>query len=408
LVIDQSKPPDYQWHIAGGPAIKVDYEPTRTPPAVFELLRNQGILGKPIGIYRIVSKEPLPPDVWKGIYGTPLSKQQFDLGQGRTLFVDEFELEVAELLKRATFGAFGNVLNVHLPSSNADFWKHHIVKGMGFMPADLNNHIFYNYLEVIPHRDAAAWDTRNIRVRVKADVRRDFVSTITSTDRDGATLSFGDTDDWPEHLKESLSTPVTTALTEFASLLDRIRSAITQFERLVKTGDEEPEATFHKFLESNPILLDVYGTTKSKPKFLYPPGKTSPVGKAYVEPDFLIKFSYRAYRLVELERANKDFATQKGHPRQDFSQAAFQIGEWRNYIQNYYHLIQGDYPGINASCSTMIVMSRKGRGNFPDEAALRDYLDLLKSTVNVDDVLTYEDLLERARVAYSQMLALKM
>jgi hypothetical protein len=53
------KEPDYQWYIAGGPALKVDYEPTRTPSEVTETLKAAGVLGKPIGIYRIVAKTPI-------------------------------------------------------------------------------------------------------------------------------------------------------------------------------------------------------------------------------------------------------------------------------------------------------------------------------------------------------------
>jgi len=58
--------PEHQWYIAGGPALKVDYEPTRTPSAVTETLKANGLLGKPIGIYRIVAKSELPPPVWHG------------------------------------------------------------------------------------------------------------------------------------------------------------------------------------------------------------------------------------------------------------------------------------------------------------------------------------------------------
>ena len=60
------KAPDHQWFIAGGPALKVDYEPTRTPQRVTDTLNAEGILGKPIGIYRIVAETPLRQSVWRG------------------------------------------------------------------------------------------------------------------------------------------------------------------------------------------------------------------------------------------------------------------------------------------------------------------------------------------------------
>src|SRR5438105_3343062 len=51
--------PEYKWWIAGGPAVMVDYSQTKTPEWIVALLKAQGIFGKPIGIYRIVSKTEL-------------------------------------------------------------------------------------------------------------------------------------------------------------------------------------------------------------------------------------------------------------------------------------------------------------------------------------------------------------
>lgn len=58
VVINQIAPePDYDWYIAGGPALKVDYEPTRTPKQITDILKQNDLYGKPIGIYRIVAKK---------------------------------------------------------------------------------------------------------------------------------------------------------------------------------------------------------------------------------------------------------------------------------------------------------------------------------------------------------------
>ena len=46
VVINEERPePPHQWYIAGGPAFKVDYEPTRTPKAVFETLEQHCLKG---------------------------------------------------------------------------------------------------------------------------------------------------------------------------------------------------------------------------------------------------------------------------------------------------------------------------------------------------------------------------
>jgi len=72
VITDQTKEPSYSWHIAGGPALCVDYEESKTPPEIIDLLKREGIWGKPIGIYRIVSKGRLAAHVWHGNLGQPV------------------------------------------------------------------------------------------------------------------------------------------------------------------------------------------------------------------------------------------------------------------------------------------------------------------------------------------------
>ena len=66
LINEIAEEPDYQWYIAGGPALKVDFEPTKTPPEVTQIIRVHGFEGKPIGISRIVAKDHIPSAVWRG------------------------------------------------------------------------------------------------------------------------------------------------------------------------------------------------------------------------------------------------------------------------------------------------------------------------------------------------------
>ena len=65
-IADFSWEPEYHWEIAGGPTLLVDYPQSRTPAEVVALLKEQGLWGKPIGIYRIVSQNELPEDIWAG------------------------------------------------------------------------------------------------------------------------------------------------------------------------------------------------------------------------------------------------------------------------------------------------------------------------------------------------------
>ncbi|MEZ8695372.1 hypothetical protein AB6D15_24580 [Vibrio splendidus] len=43
LINEVAAEPDYQWYIAGGPALKVDFEPTKTPPEVTQIIKDHGL-----------------------------------------------------------------------------------------------------------------------------------------------------------------------------------------------------------------------------------------------------------------------------------------------------------------------------------------------------------------------------
>lgn len=378
-------PPKHEWWIAGGPAIKVDYEPSRTAEWETAILSENSLTGKPIGIYRIVSKEALPEQIWKGEFPAPI--KQTELTDGSQIHIIQLDCDIDDAVARLTFGAFGRVLDIHLERNRADFWKPHIISGLGFFNAELTGKRFCNYIEVLPHIDRAAWDTRTIAFRAAADVRRDFARFTGKVDG-GATLSFGEYSQWVENYQRSLH---------------KLWEAISQFEVLLATNSDAVENVFHQFLEQNPILLDPIGKVESKPRLTFPNGKTSPDGKAYVEPDFIVVSPSGSYRLIEIERASKNLATKAGHARQDLAQAAFQIAEWKQFIAQNYHTLEDRFPNISENSPSAIILSRATQNGFDSEAALRRKVDQLKRQFNVDEILTYDDVLKNARSLYDKL-----
>jgi hypothetical protein len=192
--------PDYQWYIAGGPALKVDYEPTVTPAHVFESLKAHNLIGKNIGIYRIVAKKTLPNKVWKGrTDGIIRSRSAENLVQGISVNFYELNITLAVLVNILTFGAFGSILDIKLPETTNDIGYPHIVRRIGIYPADLNNKRFFEYLEMHGQVDRSAWDRRAISLRVKSDLRRDFAQALSVAEEGrGGSLSFGATNEWAE------------------------------------------------------------------------------------------------------------------------------------------------------------------------------------------------------------------
>jgi hypothetical protein len=383
---DLTTEPPYRWEIAGGPALVSDIAETRVPAELTAFLASKGLKGKPIGLYRIVAKEGIPDDVWRGVLPHPTEERRVAIDH-TTLTVRKLEIPWLELIRRLTFGAYALILDLHLPDSAGPFWRPHVVRRLGFVPADRNAKRFFNYLELSPHVDSAAWDARAIPVRVRADVRRDFARTLASAGRPGGVLEFGPEPKWPTH---------------FVGLLASLVAGTSSLRTLLEASPDAQEGHVHEVLKAHPLLIDVYGEVVSKPRFIYPRGE-SPLGKDYVEPDFLVRYPDNTYRLIEIERPGKRIATIRGEPRAEVGQAAFQIAEWRTYIQKHYDQLRDAYPGISTACRTTLVIGRDVPESFGPGRNIRDYKEILRNQYNVDDVLTYDDLVVRAEAALARL-----
>lgn len=190
------------------------------------------------------------------------------------------------------------------------------------------------------------------------------------------------------------------------SQLSVLEALINRFERLLDEYPQGNESLFHDFLIENPTLLDIYGKPVSKPKFPFSEGE-SPLGKKYVEPDVIIKYSNNKYKLVELERPGKHWGTKQGQTTSELNQAAFQAcSEWDYYIRNHYGLIKDKYPGISNYRSYMVVIGRKTQANVggrnPEE--YRQYI----ADQYPCEVCFYDDLLDKAKQAHEALVTLSL
>lgn len=386
VIADHSNQPNYNWEIAGGPTLMVDYPESRTPISIIELLKKEGIYGKDIGIYRLVSKDGFSDEIWRGKLPQPINliTKRYD---NTNVIVYEIDTSWIHLIELLTFGALCKIIDIKLPDVSDNFWNPHIIRNLGFTPADRNNKRFFNYLELIRHVEEAAWDSRSINTRVSHDLRRDFAHSIVKNGNHGGTLSFS----YEEQIQP------------FFDRLSDLEKTIALFERLLNEEGNANEEVFHKFIKDNPVLLDVYGQAISKPRLIYPDGQ-SPLGKKYVEPDFIIKYPLNQYRLIELEKPSKNLATKSGQPRNEVTQAVFQISEWKAYIRNHYELIKDQYPSINFYCLSSVIISRTTEESFGNGRDKRRYKELLKEHYSgIDEILTYDDLLIKAKDAYHKL-----
>ena len=106
------------------------------------------------------------------------------------LRTEEHAIDWRTLLARLTFGAFGPLLELDLPERESDFWNPVIIRDLGFMNADPAYRRFFHRLEVSPHVDDAAWDTRGIWARLPVDLRRDFAYAFTTPSGGGGSIGF--------------------------------------------------------------------------------------------------------------------------------------------------------------------------------------------------------------------------
>jgi len=137
-----------------------DFEPTRTPDEVTELLRREGLLGKPIGIYRIVAPgNDIPAEAWRGELPPPTSTASRQLADGTTVEACELDLNWSDLVARLTFGAFGPVLDVRLNPPSSPYWtpvivtrrRHHPARPLARQPVERDP----NLVVVLPDREPA-------------------------------------------------------------------------------------------------------------------------------------------------------------------------------------------------------------------------------------------------------------
>lgn len=386
--------PPGQWFIAGGPALSVDTDPTSVPPEVGRLRAEARTRtadeGGNIGIYRLVGQVDAP--TVRGVLPAPITVESATTGGDLTFHVHEYSLDWRTLVARLTFGALGPILDPHLPDPQADFWNPSIIRDLGLMSADPAYRRFFHYLELSPHVDAAAWDPRSIWARVHVDLRRDFAHAFIAPSEGGGYLGVPSRD------------PRAVLTDQFSDRLAGLGRAIDAFAELLDREPHGAEHIFQDFLEVNTVLLDVYGQIEPRPRFHYPPGD-SPLGKTYVEPDFLVKYPGQQYRLIEIERPGKQFGTKRGQASADVTQAAFQIAEWKTYIANHYDLLKERYPGISTACRTTIVISRATARQLGGERDARRLIELYSAQLGADDVVLYDDLIARAREAYDRLSA---
>lgn len=126
-ITDLNRQPPDGWEVAGGPAIVTDVPDSKTPEGVISLLKERGLWGKDIGLYRIVAKNGIPSEIWTGALPEPTETAHGTVDD-TLLTVRTLDLPLTVLLQRLTFGAYGLILDPKLPTATSPFWRPHVVR----------------------------------------------------------------------------------------------------------------------------------------------------------------------------------------------------------------------------------------------------------------------------------------
>jgi hypothetical protein len=333
------------------------------------------------------TRSDLAHEVLDGRIPPPLEASRITSDIPADIRVLRFDMNLNELLSYLTLGVMHSEAG---PPDETYFWLPSIHRNVWFT-SFTGRERYFRYFELSHHVDRSAWDFRAALIRAHADVRRDFAFAITHPEASG-TLS---SPQLPPVIAEKL-----------IDALSPLKEAIDGFTCLLDDHNVDVEEKFHAYLVSHPILLDVYAVAVSKPRFLYPDGAL-PSDKTYVEPDFILQYPGLRYKLVEIERPLLALERKDGGGRAGLSHAAFQIAEWQDFIANYPEAVKTKFPGlVSGRYTTTIVIGRR------NEIGSSDYTDNIRRIATLerqygcDEVMTYDDLLDRCKAALTQLQSL--
>jgi hypothetical protein len=158
---------------------------------------------------------------------------------------------------------------------------------------------------------------------------------------------------------------------------------ISAFETLIERN--ESEEVYQRFLMENPVLIDPLASE------IVPKQK---LGVEFVT-DFVVRRLDNEYVLVEIERPQDDLFTSSHDFTSRFTHAIGQIIDFQEWVDQHGEYARTLMPGIS-SPKGLLLMGRRPRISERQASKLKRYSQGLSAV----DILTYDDLLTRAKDFY--------
>jgi hypothetical protein len=195
--------------------------------------------------------------------------------------------------------------------------------------------------------------------------------------------------------------------TKLGAKLARFSKDIEEFERLLEESRDSREKKFLTYLDEHPHLLDLYALSIEPQPFLkIPDEKLSSVKGRGRLPDYIAKYRDDTYMLIEIERPDKPIFIGKDiQPSHELTQAVNQVSAWDEIVRTFGDYLS-EYPGIRNHLN-LVVIRREHSCKFNSPEEFRAELNRINQQYNRINVATFDELIERARVAVARITAIQ-
>jgi hypothetical protein len=164
------------------------------------------------------------------------------------------------------------------------------------------------------------------------------------------------------------------------------RPVLDRFAALIE--EQAVEERYQEFLQQNPVLLDPLAAE------IIPKQR---LGLEYAT-DFAVRSHDNRWLLVEIERPQDPLFTEKNDFRERFTHAFGQVLDFQHWVDDNVSYAQRHMRLITAPRG-LVVMGLRSRLSHKQEAKLRRFSDNSRRI----DIVTYDDLLARARSLYENL-----
>lgn len=324
------------------------------------------------------------------------------LAEGTSIEVVPAEHSLGNFVSMITLGMF----NVRIGGEVLEFGRRSGLAKLMLRNDRLKKERPVSCIAWYPYLDKGGWDPKNAWIYAFYDVRYDIAGAIAMQERAGQVFKV-------DKGGEIVATPTDVIWREYdiktklGAKLGRFSKDVEEFERLLEESRGSQEKRFLTYLDEHPYLLDLYAISIEPQPFLeIPEKKLSTVKGRGRLPDYIAKYRDDTYVLIEIERPDKPIFVGKDiQPSHELTQAINQVSVWDEIVRSFGNYVS-KFPGIRNHRS-LVVIGREHCSKFNSPEEFRTELNRINQQCNRINVITFDELVERARLAIAKITAIK-